>query len=583
MKKLLALLLVLTMMLTMLAACGSSSSSSDTDTAEETTETTEEEAEEEETEEAAEETAEAEETEETEEAAEEDKGEFTPASATLPISEDGATLTMFVELPGYMSGFNVNSYDDVEAFQYAEEITGVDIEFTIVNSETIDTQFTLMVASGNLTDLIAGGSSMYTSAEQQIEDGAAIDLLQYEDLLPNYFAALEYYDDYQAVAISDSGVMPEVVGISDDYSVSAGMQIRSDWLEKLGMDVPSTYDEIYEVLTAFKVEFGADHALLLTGSAQLSGSGLVGGMGSIGYETDSDNNMFVVDGVIQNGFLADGYKDYLEMIAQWYAEGLIASDFATAGSDPLTSDSDALIQGGNAGIWTSQSDNLDSNVLQGQSLDADYAIVAMAQPTLDGDLFHFGDDPVSSNAMGKSVAISEACEDIELACAWLDFWFTEEGITLANYGLEGVSFEYDDNGDPVYTDAVMNNPDFPMISFAQTYYTVACVATVGDYDRAFAAYSDANLAAMELWTETSDNLYTIPSTLELTIDESTEYSSLWSDISTYASTEVFKFAMGQYNFEDDWDNFIETLESMGIDRCIEIYQDAYDRYAAAHT
>ena len=94
--------------------------------------------------------------------------------------------------------------------------------------------------------------------------------------------------------------------------------------------------------------------------------------------------------------------------------------------------------------------------------------------------------------------------------------------------------------------------------------------------------TEANLAAMELWTETSDDLYTLPSQVELTYDENNRYSELWSDISTMAATEVFKFVMGEYNFDEDWDSFIDTLKSMGIDECVEIYQDAYDRYVEAY-
>lgn len=596
-KKVLASILVLAMLLTMLAACGSSSETT-TDTAE-TSETVSEAADAtEETEEAAEESEEAapaeeaeaeeeaaptEEAEAEEEAAAEELEPYSADPATLPISEDGAVLTLFVELPGYMSMFGVNSYDDVGACQYAEEITGVDIEYTIVNSESYSTNFTLMIASGMATDLIASGSDQYTSTAQMIEDGAAIDLMEYEDLLPNYFKALEYYPEYKTEAINEDGQMVEVITIADDYKVSGGLQTRADWLEKLGMDTPTTIDDLYEVLTAFKTEFGADHALLLTGSTQMTSSSIVGAYGTVGFDPDTTDNMYVVDGVVQNGFLSDGYKEYMQTMAQWYSEGLIAADFATESNDPFTSNADAYIQGGNAGVWLSQSDNMDSNIASGQSLDPDYDIVAIAQPVLEeGEIFHFGESGVGSNAMGKKIAISENCEDIELACAYLDFWFTAEGQVLANYGVEGVSFEYNADGVPEFTDVVLNNPEFPMVSFATTYYTPACVATLQDYDRVFGAYSEANLAAMDLWTATQDDLYTMPANVELNYDETNDYNEKWTDISTYASTEVFKFVMGEYNFDSDWDNFIDQLISMGLEECIAIYQGAYDRYVEAY-
>lgn len=588
-KKLLAMLLALTMVLGLLAGCGASGVASTSDTAVESAAQSADEADAAEeapdaapAQDAAEpaESSAAEEPEDAEEPA--NAGPFEAASADLPIA-DGVKFSYFVELPGYMSMFNVNSYADVPAWAKAVELTGVDMDFTIVNMESLQTTFSLMAASGDFTDMIAGASAQYSSTEQMLEDGAAIDLMEYKDQMPNYWKVLDYYDDYKTVAITQDGYLPEAITVADDYREQAGLQIRQDWLDDMGADIPTTFDELHDVLLAFANDYGADHALLLTGSAQMTGSALVGGYGSVGFEgADTTANMFVVDGKIQNGFLADGYKDYMEMVAQWYAEGIIARDFATESNDPFTSNADAYISGGNAGVWSSQSDNMDSNQASGESLTPGYKISPMAQITLDGEKFHFADSGVGVNAMGKNVSITEDCEDVDTAVAWLDFWYTDEGIKLANYGIEGESWEYNAEGKPELTDLVLHNDQFPMISFATTYYTLACVATLQDYHRQDPAYSEANLAAMELWTETSDDLYTLPSQVELTQDENLDYSNLWSDIATYAATEVFKFVMGEYNFDSDWDNFIDTLKDMGLEDCIDIYQDAYDRYVEAY-
>ncbi len=582
MKKALAMLLCLVMVLGLFAGCGGNAAES---AAAESSAPAESvaaapEAEEAPEEAPAEEASAAEEASVVEEAPVE-KGEFEPASATnLPLA-DGEVLTYFTELPGYMSMFNVNSYDDIEAHKEAEKITGVDIEFTIVNNESLETNFQLMVASGDITDLVSGGTQQYDSSSAMIEDGVAIDLMEYTDLLPNYMYALDYYDQYKTMAINMEGQMPEVISMSDGYGVTSGLQVRQDWLEEQGMELPTTLEGVHEMLLMFVSEYGADHALLMQGAPQMMGNSFVGGMGSIGYSGDGVN-MYVKDGVVQNGFRDEAYKEYMQMMAQWYEEGILNPGFATESSDPWTSNADAYIAGGNTGLWSAQSDNIDKNVTTGLETDDNYAICALAEPTVDGEKFHFGDSTIGTNAMGKNISISDCCENIELACAYLDYYYTKEGILLANYGIEGVSLGYDDNGDPMLTDTVLKNPDFPMISFATTYYTLACAATVGDYDKMYPAYSEANLAAIETYTNSVDDLYTLPPAMELTYDESTEFAEIWSDLSTYASTEVFKFIMGEYNFEADWDNFIAQVEDMGLQDCIDIYQDAYDRYVAVH-
>ncbi len=220
-----------------------------------------------------------------------EKGDFVPGEASLPLA-DNATLTYFVELPGYMSMFNVNSYDDIDAFKYAEEITGVDIDFTIVNNESLATNFQLMIASGDITDMVAGADQQYTSSSAMIEDGVAIDLMDYEDQLPNYWNTLDYYSDYKTLAINEDGQMPQVITVSDDYKVSAGLQIRKDWLDELGMDVPTNYDEMHDALTGFKEKFGAKRALLLLGDTQITGASIVGGLGSVGFYQDNPHNMY---------------------------------------------------------------------------------------------------------------------------------------------------------------------------------------------------------------------------------------------------------------------------------------------------
>ena len=579
MKKLLALLLALTMVLG-LCACGGTAASS-AEAPAESVASAPEAAPEAEAEEPAPEAASEAEASVLEEVAEAPAGPFAPASAdNLPLA-DGDVLSYFVELPGYMSMFNVNSYDDIEAHKYAEEITGVDIEFVIVNMESQDTNFQLMVASGDYTDLISGGSQQYDSSEAMIEDGVAIDLMEYQDLLPNYWNALNYYSDYKNVAINLQGQMPEVINISDDYMVGGGLQIRKDWLDEQGMEVPTTYDELHDTLLMFVNQYGADHALLMQGSTQMSGLSIIGGMGTTGFAGDT-TGMYVVDGVVRNGLQDESYKEYMQMMAKWYDEGILNKGFATESSDPWTSNADAYIAGGNAGVWVAQADNIDKNTLTGRDTDENYEIVGMAEPTVDGGNFHFGTSATGANAMGKNISISDCCEDIELACAYLDFYYTKEGIELANYGIEGVSFDRDENGQPYLNDTVLNNPDFPMVSFATTYYTLACAATVADYDRMFRTYSEANLAAMELWSSTMDDLYTMPTQVELDYDAGTRFSEIWTDLSTYAQTEVFKFVMGEYNFESDWDNFIAKIEEMGLQEAIDLYQEAYDNYCEAY-
>ena len=60
-------------------------------------------------------------------------------------------------------------------------------------------------------------------------------------------------------------------------------------------------------------------------------------------------------------------------------------------------------------------------------------------------------------------------------------------------------------------------------------------------------------------------------------EELQEYNMLITDINTYAGEYKVKFILGNESL-DNFDKYMETLKSLGIERCIELQQAAYDRY-----
>ena len=90
--------------------------------------------------------------------------------------------------------------------------------------------------------------------------------------------------------------------------------------------------------------------------------------------------------------------------------------------------------------------------------------------------------------------------------------------------------------------------------------------------------SQLQLDAAKIWTESNDGAYILPNGVTVDAASNETLSSLGADIMTYADTCIPKFIMGDMDIETEWDGYIETLESMGIDQCIEIEQAAYDAY-----
>ena len=65
----------------------------------------------------------------------------------------------------------------------------------------------------------------------------------------------------------------------------------------------------------------------------------------------------------------------------------------------------------------------------------------------------------------------------------------------------------------------------------------------------------------------------------MTVDEANEYASLFNDIDSYMKEQISLFIQGKRSL-DEYPEYRATLESMGIERMIELEQAAYDRYMA---
>lgn len=90
--------------------------------------------------------------------------------------------------------------------------------------------------------------------------------------------------------------------------------------------------------------------------------------------------------------------------------------------------------------------------------------------------------------------------------------------------------------------------------------------------------SQVQLEASDAWTY-SDNDWMMPLTVSMASAESDEFNLLWADIQTYIQEYSFRVIMGEDSL-DTHDSFIAQLKQYNIDRCIELKQNALNRYNA---
>ena len=492
-----------------------------------------------------------------------------PGEFKLPIVDEPVTLTYF-NADDTNAAIITNDWNDNEFYQEMERRTGVHLEFETVSSADYQTNFNLMIASGKLADLIYVGASYYAEGvDAAIDDGYFLDLTdKVEEYMPNYNAIRTSDIQYELLSTTDSGRLGAVYELRQSKQGPwLGLWIRQDWLDDLGLDTPVTFDDYHEVLTAFKEEKGATAPLILNFSGSDGEFGTMSGGLNVLNSWQLDET-----GKVNFGPYMDAWKEYVTIMHQWFEEGLIDPDFMA--TDERTADMAKVVTGASglfAALYTMPS------VYEASSDDPNMNLAPVNPPVKnEGDEIHIR---LRDSYTSGNTAISADCENWEVAMRWLDYLYTEEGALLANYGVEGDTFEFDENGDPVFTDKILKNENgWTMTQTVASYLCPSAgIANWSDWTRELAGVSEKDQACYDVWGQ-ADDAWRLPSSVSLTQDESTERAALYADISTTVKEQTAQFISGALDIESNWDAYIASLESSGIERAIEITQAAYDRY-----
>ena len=495
----------------------------------------------------------------------------------LPLTDEPVEVTMWMGVNPNVLKITEDIGNDCVLWNELANRTGVRLVFTVVNPDTESEKFNLMVASDDLTDIISNATALYTNGgEAAIADEVLIDTLPYltEELTPQICKLMEAYPDAIPEALTDSGWlagMPQL-SMQTETTQTFGPLIRKDWLDDLGLEIPETYDELHEVLKAFKDQKGADAALALNYAATGINNGLVQGYGINGLVADAamSEPYYQVDDVLMYGPIQPEFKEYLTMVHDWYAEGLIWQDFMSYPDfqNPPTD----IILADRCGVFYGEVTFIAT--LKNSSSDPNFDLVALPDFVKNsGDTIPFKEE--RAYAASTPWSISTQCECPELLMQWCNYMYTDEGALLCNYGIEGESFTFNENNVPVFTDLVLNNPDMST-TVALFMYCMDRGPFYRDETREQSGYTQAQREASGIWTSNLSVGRGIGSTM-LNTEESDKVNQFYGDIKTYIEQSVLEFVIGNRDLSE-FDAYVQHIEDMGIDEVTACYQDAYQRY-----
>ncbi len=506
--------------------------------------------------------------------------EAEPTGATMgkqpiPVTDEKVELSMWVV-------WSNNNYEDpgqAPAIQKLEELTNVHIRYIPIGNNEASEKFGLMLASGDIPDMVRQAKNYYPGGmAKAIEDGVFMDLTDYvPQYMPNYLDMVASNAEAQKGYKSDDGRNLLIYNLNgNDNEIASelpylGIMIRKDWLDDCGLEVPETVDEWHTVLTAFKNEKGAEAPLMIGPAGTMYASSFASAYGVM-------TEFYAEDGKVKYGPAEEGYKKYLETFRQWYAEGLIDQNF-TANNSLVLADNSYLATGksgaGNSLITFA------GDYYRATGMSDDPNIFYTGAPT---PVLNKGDKPQNtydgSRITGEGMAISATCKNVETALRWLDTQFTEEGMLLNVYGLEGVSYTRNDGGTPKYkyTDQIMNNPDGYSPADALALITPRIPAGYYSWQYSEQFKDESIIDVKKTWAKASRDMLIAPE-VTMTDEEGNKYNSLYTNIKTLVDEMTVKYIIG-YESLDNYDSFVETLYQYGLQDCIDVKQAAYDRYVA---
>lgn len=502
----------------------------------------------------------------------------------LPLVPEGEDISfsIWASTSDGLTKYLPNGYADCIGYQASAEMTGITIDFTTTSSTVNAEKFNLMIASQDYVDIITNITMLWSSGyDYAIEEEIFIDLNDILGDMPVYSALYEQLDDdVKRDLHTDSGNFPVLYSLNYDFAAqSEGPMIRRDYLEKVGMEIPSTYDELDAVLRAFKTELDLPQPLMLpkgivhTANSLCSGFGVLGTFSAFPMVSEP---YYQVDGEVKYGVVEPGFKEYMEMISGWYAEGIISSEFMVLNDNPMGSTYTSEISGGNAGVFFADGAMIENYITVGTSTDPNYDIWAIPDPVKEeGQINHFltKKSPISGRL--SNIVVTTAAENLDILAKYLDWHFTDAGSLMATGGPEGRAWEYDADGNKVRTEE-WETSDVPKRERGNV-YAFSAMPMLTREDMPEEETYPVQEAAGPIWEANADSAYVMPTTLSISTEESERYAKIYNDIQTYIDENLARFVTGE-NSMDEWDAFVDQIMAMGLEDCIAIKQAALDRY-----
>lgn len=482
-------------------------------------------------------------------------------AALAPLAAAEPTPLLWV--PTVLNGSTIYPEDDCFVAQQINEAFDVKITVQKTASQTAS-EMALMYASGTIPDvnpIFPANFAQYF--DQGLFRDIPMDMLK--EYAPTYYAFSSNLVDYDKMAVMRDGKLYGLPHTSDPpQNVSA---IRTDWLEAVGLDMPTTLEEFEEVARAFAMDDPdgngvADTYLLSWGSEMVSNLQWI--RAAFGLETD----WLEEDGVLYDKRVSENYKQYLIYVQDLYNKGYIYPDLTLPKKDNVTE----LLTTGTVGFITDSFTWLMplyrpsayfARVFE-QNPDATMAYIA---PLLNAEgersTMLEGTPVWMYTCIGRNTTdeqLIKILQIIEKQCADDTFH------NLIWRGVEGVHFTLDDDGMAIYTEEYKVLDEQQKAGFKTFFINVR----IGE--QLVYSYGQEARVQREFMAENYAPAERAKMPIDVQNDAKLEYGA---DVEALEKEFFMRVLSGQADVEAEWDGYVKSMNAAGLEAIMENYNETY--------
>ena len=458
---------------------------------------------------------------------------------------------------------------DMIVMQIYEEKTNVHINWDVVSADGFTERFNLVMASNTMPDAIMKGLPQDLS--RMIANGSIVDMTPFiERYSVGLIDLFNQFPDVRAASTAPDGgiyALPMINTLEPNRTAHRNLWINQKWMNELGLEMPTTLDEYVDVLRAFRdsdpsripyiVESGAG------GNPRVDiWLGLFGVYPNLGYA-----NARVVGDRVEIFVDSDVYKEALQFMNMLWTERLLDNAVFTQTSDVMLSKFCCSI----AGSFGLSSDDLWN--------ECNEHFAPLAPPRMPGVEPIIG---LGSVWAGNGLVITRMDETPEITFRWVDYFYTEYGsrfIGSLSESLIGITAQVLPDGTFEYSDDILTSPRGLAMAVGSTnplpgggwpYWRNAYNSNF-----IFSRKVRESVPVFEPFYQRTP-AFAFPT---FTMEENQRVIDIRRDLDVFVTESVAMFITGDLSF-DTWDDYVATLQSLGIRELESIFQDALDRMLA---